>query len=332
MDIALDTIDHMLIDRWQRDLPLTAFPFTAIGVPLGLDETAVIARLDRFVRTGLASRIGAVLVPNTIGASTLAALSVAAARIGEVAEIVNSETGVNHNYEREHEFNMWFVVTGADRHAVDATLRRIERRTGLAVLDLPMQCAYHIDLGFPINGSRAVIEKTRQPPCSPDLDVITPDDRALLVALEDGLPLVSRPYLAIGERLGVSEGDVISRLAVLLEAGIIRRLGIVVRHRVVGFSSNAMAVWNVPEDAIDEVGSAFAAHPSVTLCYRRRTTPDWPYGLFVMVHARQRAAALAVIAELNERNGTGALPHKVLFSRRCFKQRGARLRSERQVA
>ncbi len=332
MSHALDTIDHMLIERWQRDLPLTPYPFTALGVPLGLNEAQVIARLKRFIDGGLATRIGAVLAPNTVGASTLAALSVPAGRLEAVAAIVDAEPGVNHNYEREHDFNMWFVVTGADRAAVDATLRRIAERTALNVLDLPLMCAYHIDLGFPINGRRAVVDKTAQPPCTPDLAAIRPQDTPLMIALEDGLPLVPRPYLTVGEAVGLSEAAVIDRLGALQAAGIVRRLGIVVRHRAVGFSANAMAVWDVPDDRIDDIGRAFAAHPSVTLCYRRRVAPDWPYALFVMVHAKARDAALHVIDELNRENDTGTFKQAVLFSRRCFKQRGARLSADRKVA
>ena len=333
MTLTLDAIDHLLIDTRQRDFPLVAYPYTAIGVPLGISETAVIERLKRYVSSGLATRVGAVLAPNTIGSSTLAAIAVPADRMEAVAAIVDAEPGVNHNYEREHAFNMWFVVTGADRAAVDATLARIAERTGHPVLDLPMLCAYHIDLGFPIGGKRAMVDKTVRPPCTPDTTAIEPTDRALLQAIEDGLPLVPRPYLAVAEALGTTEDAVIERLTVLTRAGIVRRLGIVVRHRAVGYQSNAMAVWQVDPETIDDLGAAFAAHPSVTLCYRRRPAePDWPYNLFVMVHATERGEARDVIAELNAANETGNLLQTVLFSRRCFKQRGARIGQERRVA
>ncbi|PLX37078.1 MAG: Lrp/AsnC family transcriptional regulator [Hyphomicrobiales bacterium] len=324
----LDEIDKLLIDKWQRDFPLVHYPFTALGVPLGLSEDDVLLRLERMIAEGTATRLGAVLAPNTLGASTLAAMAVPDERLDEVVERVNSYPGVNHNYQREHDLNLWFVVTGADRDAVDATLAGIEEDTGLAVLDLPIECAYHIDLGFPIDGLKASRAKDWKAQCSPDTSVITAQDRGLIRAIEDGLPLVDRPYAAIAKRLGTSEDHVIARLQVLIGAGVVRRLGIVVRHHSVGFSSNAMAVWQIDPVEVDELGSRFAQHPAVTLCYRRRpAAPQWPYNLFVMVHAKERAAAREVIADLNRMHEVGDVPQAVLFSTRCFKQRGARLGS-----
>ena len=322
----LDEIDRVLIERWQREFPLVTRPFAQIGAAVDETEKEMIRRCGALVDNGIATRIGAVLAPNTIGASTLAAMSVPQDRIDAVARIVDAEAGVNHNYEREHSFNMWFVVTGASRDSVNGTLSRIEDKTGLKVLDLPMLCAYHIDLAFPIDGQKATRLPAGTPPCTPDTRVIEQGDADILAVIEDGLPLISRPYAAIGQHVGRSEAEVLMRMSALRDAGIIRRLGIVVRHRAVGFSSNAMAVWQVDEDKVDALGAHFAEHPAVTLCYRRRPVgPEWPYNLFVMVHAKQRQTALGVISELNRQNDTGRLPNAVLFSNRCFKQRGARL-------
>lgn len=332
---AVDETDRVLIDRWQRDFPLVTRPFAAVGATLEETEKQVIRRCRGLVDTGLATRVGAVLAPNTVGASTLAAISVPSDRMEEIARIVDAETGVNHNYEREHHFNMWFVVTGADRAAVTGTLDRIAEATGLRVLDLPMLCAYHIDLAFPIDGTKAARMPAKRPPCTPDTRAVEPGDIAILRSIEDGIPLVSRPFAAIGQQIGRSEAEVLARLNALSDAGIVRRFGIVVRHRAVGFSANAMAVWAIDEDKVDAVGARFAEHPSVTLCYRRRpVAPDWPYNLFVMVHSKERIAAEHVLDELNRTHKTGDLPHAVLFSRRCFKQRGARLVSagSRKVA
>jgi hypothetical protein len=99
----------------------------------------------------------------------------------------------------------------------------------------------------------------------------------------------------------------------------------VVRHHELGFTANAMTVWNVPDAKADAAGAAVAAHPFVTLCYRRpRRLPDWPYNLFCMVHGRDRDTVLSQIETLNRVAGLGGYPHAILFSRRRFKQRGAR--------
>lgn len=158
-------------------------------------------------------------------------------------------------------------------------------------------------------------------------------DRRLLAAIEGGLPLVSRPYAAIGAAIGLGEAEVIERLRGLLDAGVIKRLGLVVRHHELGYRANAMTVWDVADRDVDAVGRALAASPDVTLCYRRpRRLPAWPYNLFAMVHGRERDAVLARIAELRASHGLDEVPHAVLFSTRRFKQRGARYFSEREAA
>lgn len=96
------------------------------------------------------SRVGPVFKPNRLGASTLAAMAVPRERLQDVADLVSSYAEVNHNYEREHAFNLWFVVTAEDEPAVNRVLDKIRRRTGIAVMDLPLVDAFHIDLGFPL--------------------------------------------------------------------------------------------------------------------------------------------------------------------------------------
>ena len=150
-------------------------------------------------------------------------------------------------------------------------------------------------------------------------------DRRLLAAIEDGLPLVPRPYAAIAERLGSDEADVLARLRRLRAEGVISRFGLIVRHQELGYRANAMAVWDVPDAQVDDVGRRLAGYDFVTLCYRRpRRPPQWPYNLFCMVHGRDRDTVRHQIARLNAEQRLEALPQDVLFSRRRFKQRGAR--------
>ena len=125
-----------------------AEPFARIGAASGLAAGEVIESLRTLADRGVLARIGAAVRPNTIGASTLAALSAPADALDDAAAMVSLEPGVNHNYEREHAFNLWFVVSAPDRQSVLATLQRIEARTGCRVIDLPLERAYHIDLGF----------------------------------------------------------------------------------------------------------------------------------------------------------------------------------------
>lgn len=147
---CLSAFDKRLLDEFQRDLPICSRPYAAIARRLDCDETAVIERLETLQRQGYVSRVGPVFEPKRLGASTLAAMAVPDHVLQSVAALVSAYPEVNHNYEREHPFNLWFVVTAKNEQAVADVLADVERRTGIAVMDLPLLEAFHIDLGFPL--------------------------------------------------------------------------------------------------------------------------------------------------------------------------------------
>lgn len=145
---ALNALQRRLLDEYQRDLPLSPTPFKDIAEQLEVSETRVLNELRRLQAKGLLSRVGAVFRPHTVGTSTLAAMAVPAEQLERVARLVSRYPNVNHNYEREHRFNLWFVVTGSDDSELQHTLRQIETQTGHCVMVLPMLEDYFIDLGF----------------------------------------------------------------------------------------------------------------------------------------------------------------------------------------
>ena len=150
MTLATDALSHRLLDAYQRDFPLEPHPFARIAADLGMAEEDVRARLADLRRAGKISRIGAVVRPHAIGASTLAALRIPPVDLERIAALVCAHAEVNHCYEREHEINLWFVVTAADAQRLQWVLQAIEAETGFPCLDLPLVEAYHIDLGFPL--------------------------------------------------------------------------------------------------------------------------------------------------------------------------------------
>jgi DNA-binding Lrp family transcriptional regulator len=155
--------------------------------------------------------------------------------------------------------------------------------------------------------------------------VLNESDRGLIAAVQDGLPLVAHPYAVLAETLGTSEADIIERLQRLQDNDLIKRMGVVVKHRALGYHANAMVVWDVPDNDIERVGKLLAAQECVTLCYQRpRRLPDWPYNLFCMIHGRERKAVLRRLEQIIAVNDLGDLSREVLFSLRSFKQRGAR--------
>ena len=151
----LTPLEKQLLNNYQQGMPLVAEPYAEIARELNtqgfaVTEHEVISCLASLQDRGMISRVGAVVKPHRVGSSTLAAMAVPEERINEVAQLISSFEQVNHNYQREHRFNLWFVVTASSQAVVEQVLRRIEQQTGLSVLDLPMEADYHIDLGFPL--------------------------------------------------------------------------------------------------------------------------------------------------------------------------------------
>jgi len=149
----LTALERRLLDSFQRGFPLEPAPFAAIAAELGSDEETVLSAYRTLQEQGFVSRIGAVVAPHRAGWSTLAAMAVEPDALEEVAARVSAHPAVNHNYEREHRLNLWFVVTAPSAEAGRAALDDIADCTGGEVLDLPLLESFHIDLGFPIQWS-----------------------------------------------------------------------------------------------------------------------------------------------------------------------------------
>jgi DNA-binding Lrp family transcriptional regulator len=322
----MNGLELRLLNDFQRAFPLCPEPFAEIARHCDIEPAEVIQAYRKLAAEGAVSRIGAVFVPNCIGSSTLAALQVPGDRLSEVARLVSAHPEVNHNYEREHEWNLWFVATAPDSERLAAVLAEIEHECGLPVLSLPLEEDFHIDLGFdlrdgtvPVRGSRAVAGPL----------VLGAAEAELVAALQPGITITERPYAELGRRAGMTESGAIAQLQRWLEAGVIRRFGVVVRHHELGFGANAMVVFDVPDAMVEQAGRRLAAEREVTLCYRRpRALPRWPYNLFCMIHGRSRETVLAQLAALCERCELRDFPREVLFSCRRFKQRGARYVTE----
>ncbi len=150
------------------------------------------------------------------------------------------------------------------------------------------------------------------------------DERKLLEVLQKGLALVSSPYAVIAEKINCSEEEVINCIKNMQDKKDIKRFGLVVRHRKLGYKANAMVVWDIPDERVDELGCCFGRFDFVTLSYQRpRRLPDWPYNLFCMIHGRDRNDVLSKLNLMIKRCQVNDIHHELLFSQRCFKQRGA---------
>ncbi len=151
-------------------------------------------------------------------------------------------------------------------------------------------------------------------------------DRRIVAATQAGLPLVSRPYHAVAEKVGATPVDVMARLRRMLDAGIVRRIGAVPNHYALGVTANGMSVWDVADEKVADLGPRIGALDFVSHCYRRpRHPPQWPYNLFAMVHGRTRDEVLEKVATIATLLGPDDRAHEVLFSTRILKKTGLRI-------
>jgi DNA-binding Lrp family transcriptional regulator len=338
----ISQLQQDIINNSQKGFPLTSNPYKTIAEQLAqvnivTNEQEVFDAIDDLDSQEVLSRVGPVFDHKKAGASTLAALAVPEKDLDKVAGIVNQFDQVNHNYGREHSYNLWFVITASDMVALKSTIVNIELLTGLPVLVLPMEASYHIDLAFSINvtGVESPFynqenKQLNQPSTLTESknNIINLNDSekvALRGAIEKGLPAGLSPYQVVAKQLALTEQQVLMQIANWQEDGLIRRFGLVIKHRKLGYDANAMVVWNIPNDEMDSVALKLAKCAPVSLCYQRpRRLPDWPYNLFCMIHGTDRGLVLQQISQITEQLGLESIEKDVLFSFKAYKQHGAR--------
>ena len=148
---SLSCQDRQLLNAYQQEFPLVSEPYKEMAAYLGMTEGEVLERLRSLEKSGIISRVGVVFRPRSVGTSTLAAMEVPASEVERVAALVSAYPEVNHNYEREHTLNLWFVLTANDKERLQNVMAEIAKQSGMTVHAMPMVEDYHIDLGFPLN-------------------------------------------------------------------------------------------------------------------------------------------------------------------------------------
>ncbi|EIC30009.1 MULTISPECIES: Lrp/AsnC family transcriptional regulator [Methylomicrobium] len=151
----LTDLQKHLLNDFQRDFPLSVRPYLEIANKLGVSEDEVLSALAELREDQLISRVGPIIPPNRIGASMLVAMAVPEPELQRIADIVSRFPEVNHNYEREHRFNLWFVAVASTADHLARVLDAIERETGYLTQRLPLVDDFFIDLGFRLDLSHA---------------------------------------------------------------------------------------------------------------------------------------------------------------------------------
>ncbi|MFP9191491.1 Lrp/AsnC family transcriptional regulator [Natronosalvus vescus] len=340
-DVELTTRERAVVNAFQGGFPVVESPFDPAaaamreaGVEIAADELLETVRdLDE---RGVLSRFGPLVNAQEIGgAATLVAMHAPEDRFDEIVETVNGHREVAHNYEREHpHLNVWFVVSVADEARVDTVLEAIEDETGQETYNLPKLQEFRVEAKFYVDGPLADggLDLTDLGPAvePTDATTLTPAERDLVLAIQDGLPITETPYADVAAAIDRELEWTLETITRFEREGKIRRIGVIPNHYALGYTENGMTVWNVPDDLVSTVGPEVAALPFVTHCYERpRHEGVWPYNVFAMTHGRSEAESDRRVEQVRE---TMAAYWDVteddwdtLFSTQILKKTGIRL-------
>jgi len=316
MSTASDPIDARLLVVLQQGLPIDPRPFALIGGALGLSEETVLARVRALFETGVARRFGAVFESRSLGyESTLCAAEIPVADLESAAARIAPHPGITHCYEREGHPNLWFTLT-APAAELKPELRRVSEALGVYdVLDLPALQKFKIEAVF---GRIGEDDTPRAPRSTGPVIPLTERERKVVRRLQANIPVSADPFGNLAGELGMDPNELLQVLKRWERDGVIRRIGLILRHRKLGFSANSMCVWKVEASRIREAGRILALSPHVTHCYERPCFEVFPFNLYAMIHAKTRGEAIGIFEQLGV--DAGLSEGRMMWSVREFKK------------
>lgn len=318
----LDLLDRKVLNVVQTSIPLVETPYAAVAEQVGASEEEVIKRLTDLRSKHVLRQMSAIFDTRRLGyKSSLVAMRFKPERLPEGARVINEHPGVSHNYERTHEYNLWFTLAVPPAETLDKTVEELARRSGAeAYRMLPTIHFFKVGVNFDMMAeetsafdySPSAVEGWQTAVPLSDFDI------ACVRELQGDLPLEHHPFKGMAERLGVTEAQVLAKAQELIDRKLMRRFSAVLHHRRAGFKANVMVVWRVPQEKGEEIGKQMAAFPQVSHCYQRPVYPDWPYSHFTMIHAVTRQRCEEIARQISQK--TGVTDYAMLFSVREWKK------------
>ncbi len=324
----MDMTDRKLLNLIQGPFPMVEQPYLDLAEQLETTEEDVLARLTELRRQNVLRQISAIFDTRRLGyKTTLVAMAYEPDKLHRAAMEINRHPGVSHNYAREGSYyNLWFTLAVPPDHDLEATANHMGRKTGAVESRImPTIRFFKIGVNFdmvkqqgssynfsPDGFDKAAADSWNKP------QTVTEWEKEAIRQMQEDLPLVSRPFDPLAERLGITTPQLFAQAENFQERRIMRRYSAVLHHRRSGFRSNAMIVWKVPPERSEEVGLIMAGHKAVTHCYERPTFPDWPYTHFTMVHATTPEGCEQYSDEIAE--ATGINDRLALYSTREYKK------------
>ncbi|HEX3246540.1 MAG TPA: AsnC family transcriptional regulator, partial [Chloroflexota bacterium] len=321
----MDDTDRQILNHIQSDFPLVERPYERLADALGSTEQEILERVRELREDRIIRQISGIFDTRALGyKSSLVAARLPEGRIHEGAQIINEHPGVTHNYERNHEFNLWYTVAVPPTSDLEATIQRLHELSGSESTRVMYTLKlFKIGVNLDLTGTRSP-SATSKPEYSENERnrassfKISERDIDVIREIQEDLTLDPEPFAGMAERIGISQPELFEAAASLQERGFLRRFAAILYHRRAGFRSNAMGVWAVPEDKIAEIGAQMASYSAVSHCYQRPTYPDWPYSVFTMVHGHSDEECEELLAAIKQ--GTGISDYRSLYSTREYKK------------
>ena len=309
-----------ILSRIQKKFPLVARPFEVIADELGMSEDEVLAILQEQKKANIVRQTSAIFDTKRLGyVSSLVAFKIAPQKISDAVKIINSHPGISHNYERNHDFNIWFTLAVAPNSKLGLQ-KTVELLAVLTKADdfiiLPTLKLFKINVKLNTTGKDEKKEEVKRVEHK-EIE-LTPLHHAIIRYAQNDIEFVQEPFKKMVDAIGIDYDTFFGALDELQEAGVMRRFASILNHRKAGFSANAMVVWDVDEQNGEMIGEKAAAFSAVSHCYLRPKYPNWPYNLFTMVHGKSEEETNSIIEEMASE--IDAKSHMPLYSSREFKK------------
>lgn len=320
--MPMDVLDKEILNEIQWTFPLVPEPYVEMAKKFKLSDDELMQRLVALKKTGVIRQLSAIFDTRKLGyKSALIAMSIEPEKLDYVATQVNKHPGVSHNYERNHEYNLWFTLAVPPGSDLKTEVDKFSKLSGIKkVRLLPTIKLFKIGVKLDmVEGKEAEVKPTEEKKKIRDVSFIaTEEEKEYVRELQKDLEITKRPFLKSAQKLGITEEQLLDKVRYYEEIGVMRRFAAILRHRDAGFVANGMIVWNVPSEKIDEIGSKLGAFPQVSHCYQRPVYQDWPYSVFSMIHCKSQGDAEDMAKEIQKQIGIDE--YKILFSSREFKK------------
>lgn len=318
----MDDLDKEILNEIQWTFPLVSNPFDVMATKFNTTPEVIKSKLLQLKKSGVLRQLSAIFDTRKLGyKSSLVAMEIESDKLEYIASQINRHPGVSHNYERNHQFNLWFTLAVPSDSNLKTELDKFSKLPGIKnVRMLPTIQLFKIGVKLDmVDDKKHEVAPTEEKKKVSDVKFEPSErDKEFVRELQKDLEIIDRPFLQIATNLGVTENELFQKMKYYEEIGVMRRFAAILRHREVGFTANGMIVWNVPEEKISQVGAKLGAFPQVSHCYQRPTYPDWPYNVFSMIHCKSEPEAYEMAKTIQ--NQIGVDDYRILFSSREFKK------------